>query len=664
MLALKRAWQSAAADSATIGLLEAHGTGTPQGDRVELTTIGQFFGDSLPLRPVLGSVKSMIGHAMPAAGAASLIKTALAMHHRFLPPTLNCEEPHPLLAETGFRILGESEPWETNQRPLRAAVNAFGFGGINAHAVLEAVDSPAPARISPVPTAPFPDVRLIAGDDALSLTRALTAGHGGVPNGHQRLALENPTPERVELALKIVKRGKAWRGRNGVWYSPDGAITRGGRIAFLYPGVDGQFDPRIDDIADHFNCELPPFHDARDNLVGVSTGIIAVGRWLTHLLQDIGVKPDAVGGHSIGEWTAMIAAGISAGEESDRFIEQMVPSLEVELPGVAFAAAGCGVEMARDAIAGLERIAVSHDNCPHQIILCGADASIGEAVQRLRARGVLTEVLPFRSGFHSPLFEDYVAPLWSNFEHVELRAPALPIWSATTVSPYPQDPVKIAQLFIDHLIRPVRFRELTERLYADGFRFFVQLGMGRLVGFIDDTLKTRDHAAVAAVAAVDLGVPGMQQLRRLASGLWCEGYDLSLEKLGLRCDPGLRPGAQSTGGIRLPLAAPLVTLTRQPDSEGMLPNLPLPASQVDASALASDPVLREFAQVQSDIVAVSAEVMDVWQRHAQARKSPTVLRRRHLIRTRRYGLDEMPELIDHCFVPVPEGWPVLQDRFP
>ncbi|MGH8443702.1 MAG: polyketide synthase, partial [Solimonas sp.] len=113
-IALEKAWSQAPFEREQIGLLEAHGTGTPTGDSIELQTVAEFFGphDGPAARPVIGSVKSMIGHAMPASGMASLIKTALAIHHGVLPPTLHCEQPHPRLAQTRFRTVARSESWD------------------------------------------------------------------------------------------------------------------------------------------------------------------------------------------------------------------------------------------------------------------------------------------------------------------------------------------------------------------------------------------------------------------------------------------------------------------------------------------------------------------------------------------------------------------------
>ncbi|OEV07541.1 beta-ketoacyl synthase, partial [Streptomyces nanshensis] len=170
--AVRQAWEAAGLDPlapGAIGLLEAHGTATPAGDEAELTTLAEVFGSGSGAgtgadtgadagaggtagtgtdtrtgtdadRPaVIGSVKSMIGHTMPAAGIAGLIKAALAVHHGVLPPTLHCDDPHPALARTRFAPLAEARPWAEPEGggPRRAGVNAFGFGGINAHVVLE-----------------------------------------------------------------------------------------------------------------------------------------------------------------------------------------------------------------------------------------------------------------------------------------------------------------------------------------------------------------------------------------------------------------------------------------------------------------------------------------------------------------------------------------------
>ena len=149
VLALQRAYQSSGVDPTTVDLVEAHGTGIPLGDQTEISALSQVFGKRGQRLPhtALGSVKSMISHCIPAAGAAAIIKTALALHHKVLPPTL-CDEVNPQLniESTPFYINTESRPWihASKDHPRRAGVNAFGFGGINSHAILEEYTGPAP----------------------------------------------------------------------------------------------------------------------------------------------------------------------------------------------------------------------------------------------------------------------------------------------------------------------------------------------------------------------------------------------------------------------------------------------------------------------------------------------------------------------------------------
>lgn len=145
ILAVERAYADAGLDRDSIGYLEAHGTGTDAGDAAETQTIKTCFGSSKtpPTARAMGSVKSMIGHTMPAAGMASIIRVAMALSNKILPPSLHCEQPREDLSNSVFYINTRTRPWvaASTHGPRRAAINAFGFGGINAHVVLEETPS-------------------------------------------------------------------------------------------------------------------------------------------------------------------------------------------------------------------------------------------------------------------------------------------------------------------------------------------------------------------------------------------------------------------------------------------------------------------------------------------------------------------------------------------
>ncbi|MFF7241016.1 beta-ketoacyl synthase N-terminal-like domain-containing protein [Streptomyces collinus] len=545
--AVRQAWRAAGLDPAepgSLGLLEAHGTATPAGDTAELTTLADVFGPATAEdgdRPVLGSVKSMIGHTMPAAGVAGLVKAVLALHHATLLPTLHCDDPHPALAATRFRTLTRARPWETGPaRPVRrAAVNAFGFGGINAHVVLEEAPGPRPApRRARTRTAEPERVLLLAADgqdglaalldrdDHTVLAAGLAPERPHPDAGPVRLGVVDPTDKRLALVRRAVGRGRAWQGRNDVWFRPAPLLGPGrGGLAFVFPGLESDFTPRADDVADHFG--LPPLTradtDVRVGDVGRhGFGVVGVGRLLDAALRRMGVVPDAVAGHSVGEWTAMAAAGLYADAEVDAFMAGFDPDA-VSVPGLAFAAVGASASRVSDALADAwtgTGIVLSHDNAPHQSMVCGPDEAVQRFARSFRAQGVLCQVLPFRSGFHTPMLQPYLAPIEEAAGRFRLHPPTVPVWSGTTAAPFPSDETAVRELFVRHLLEPVRFRELTEALYAAGHRAFVQAGPGQLASLVDDTLGDRDHLAVAANSPHRTG---MAQLRRVATALWTAG---------------------------------------------------------------------------------------------------------------------------------------------
>jgi len=696
MQALDHAWRAARVDPATVGLVEAHGTGTAVGDATELETLGRFFGTpGEGARAGLGSVKSMIGHAMPAAGAASLIKTALALWHRTLPPTLHCEEPLAGVERTRFRLITRAEPWEsppaagtpggtaTGTSPLRrAGVNAFGFGGINAHVVLEESgataasarraagrprssrdgDRRADERAHLTTAGPDPERMLIvAAADSAGLLAALALPEPSRGAGPARLAIIDPTPERIARARAVIERGRPWRGREDIWFAPRGLAADGGQLAFLFPGVEAAFEPRVEDVAAQFGLPVPDHLKPR-TLEETGYGIVGVSRLLHRVLGELNVHPVAIGGHSIGEWSGMIASGMIPPDQVDAFVASLSPG-SLEVPGVVFAAVGCGATEASPALVDLPEIGVSHDNCPHQAILCGREDSIDAALRRIQARGVFCQKLSFKSGYHSPLFEGYLDTYRGHLARMPLSKPAVPLWSATTCAPYPADADQIRALAIEHLIRPVRFRGLCEALYDTGVRIFVEVGAGNtLTGFLGDTLRGRPHLGVASNVRLR---SGLAQLRRLACALYVEGVDVALDHLAAAPEAQTSAAAAGAGRplIALALGAPLVPLATplpRHDPGAVFQPSPLPPSSSPSAHL----VLAELEAMLRDTAAAGQDVVRAWQAPPapppQTPPPPMPEQREPLI----FSIDAFPALLDHCFYRQPLAWPSLADRYP
>jgi len=713
--AVRQAWQAAGLDPAlpdSIGLLEAHGTATPAGDSAELATLAEVFGDTGTShgQAVIGSVKSMIGHTMPAAGVAGLVKAALAVHHGMLLPTLHCDDPHPALAATRFRPLEQAAPWETTpEQPVRrAAVNAFGFGGINAHVVLEeapgaraarsaavVVDEPertnTPARTASV--AEPERVLMLAADSPEALaalldaddSTLLAADNTRVTSGRSRLGIVAPDAKRLALARRTVAKGRAWQGRSDVWFTPSPLIGPGaGKLAFVFPGLEGDFTPRVDDVAAHFGLrENRSSTPAQVGDVGRhGFDVVGVGRLLDAALRKMGVVPDAVAGHSVGEWTAMTAAGVYSPDEVSDFMEAFDPD-SVTVPGLAFGAIGAPAERVLSALADEwpdAGIVLSHDNAPGQSMVCGPDKAVDEFVRSFRAQGVLSQVLPFQSGFHTPMLKPYLAPIEEATNRFRLHPPTVPLWSGTTASPYPSDEKAVRELFIRHLLEPVRFRQLVEAMYTAGHRTFVQVGTGQLGSLIDATLSGRDHLVVAANSPHR---SGLAQLRRVAVALWSAGATVDPMTLAPQ-KPALR---RERPPVRLDMDGALVSLD-SPTLVKLRAELRTPAAATTPTLAALSPLdaLTDRFPAAAELHALMRETADTAaqlisagsRRNAPIATAPAPAPRvsapvpppqlptppREWQTTVHVSPESMPYLMDHCFFPQRPNWPDVADRWP
>jgi acyl transferase domain-containing protein len=728
--AIRAAWAAAGLDPAAPGaldLLEAHGTATPTGDLAELTALSRVFGPPASAgepKIGIGTVKSMIGHAMPAAGIAGLIKTAFAVHEGVLPPTLHVDEPSPALAETRFAPVTEAREWDKGGRPVRrAAVSAFGFGGINAHVVLESAASARPAgrgrHAAATPRGGEPAasggnetvLRLagsspaalaagLAAPDAVLLARADSASKTTEPHfaaGPCRLAIVAPDERRLALARKIVERGAPWRGRSDIWFSPQPLLRDPGQVAFLYPGFEPGSEPRADGVAAALGLPEPRLHacapgevESGDDAVRHATGIIAVGRLHTAALGKLGVSPGVLAGHSLGEWTAMVTAGIYP--DIDQFLASVQPGL-VELPDVVYLALGASAARALALIGDLPGTVLTHDNCPRQSVVCGPAEQITTAAQRAREAGLLAQAMPFRTGFHSPALGPHVTPIRQAQESLTVRAPQVPVWSATTIAPFPDAPDEIRALVLRHLVEPVRFRQLIERLHDSGIRAFVQIGPGSLTGFTDDTLAGRDYLTVATATPKR---DGLAQLRRAAAALWAEGLSPRFEPLTAPApaSPAAEPepaarradgaAAELAGAVPLRLGAPLVRLTGAVgplwDAGALAGAFPPAAGRPALAEL--NALLSETAAAAESVIAALARPVTVPGPPADNPPLPALTPQAvpaspaaapppdpsgapgEIRAEREFSLRTMPEIIDHCMVPQPHGWHDDTDRFP
>lgn len=634
--AIQQAWENAGLPAKDIGYIEAHGTGTPLGDQTELETLSQFFGNDQGMpRAGIGTVKSNIGHAMPASGIAGIIKTALALYHGIIPPTLHCDEPVSQLGESRFDAVKNPVNWAASGLPKIAGVNAFGFGGINAHVVLagyskadtvnngvvnQGLDHEDPVqnnqRNQQIPPQQKDElfrqkdeVLLLARHTHEELLLALTAKDKEPGAGKYRIAVFNPTAERITKARKIAVKNLPWRNKQDIWYSNEPLLSGGGKIAFVFPGMDGLTGMPADDVAAYFNI-VQKQHTQTAGLLNEAYKLLDKSSILDAALKELGIWPAMNAGHSLGEWLAAKSSAL-AEETSVAKLLQLLDPETFNLKDSRFIAVGCGITQINALIAGIKDLYLSNDNCPQQVILCGSHEAIEELIPVLKAKQIFHHVLPFQSGFHSPFIADKLELLLEGMREMEFRKTQIPLWSATTLDLYPEDFEQIRQLCADHLIKPVRFRELIEKLYQqEGASVFIQVGSGGLTGFIDDTLKRKNYSAVAANVPIRSAIA---QLQRVLAALFVEGQENGMDFMGY----SKKENAYQKG-IKLELGSPLVS---QLNSLKELAVQPEKKKQEVVFQDLENPLFKVFQQNVEEMISVQSAMFELFQQHTEQYQS-------------------------------------------
>ncbi len=604
---IRRAYRASGVDPAHVALIEGHGLGLPVADRAELRALGATFPAIPSGRRALGAVSAQIGHAMPAAGMAGLIKVALALHHRVIPPTLYADNPHPALlrAESPVHLNGRTRPWVhgATDHPRTAGVNAFGFAGINAHAVLQADPSSdaltAPGAMTTWDTEAFclsgldrADLADRAGrlveqlethpetnlkDLAFTLTTAAFD-----PSGRVRLGVvAKSVADLVDRLTGVIPRlldpnCRSIRDTRGTYFWDRGADLTPPRVAFLFPGEGSQYPGMLGDLAPHFP-EVRAMLDTADRIARktgskatdpaapwpseilfgrggdneqlwsaeVAVNVVLSAEWaLYQILRRLALRPDAVVGHSSGEFLALAAAGVL---EVDQTYEDGLAALashfgRLETAGtlptarlVAVATDRSKVEAAIAESGQVGVVEIAMDNCPHQVIVAGDPASVDLVVARLRERGTLCEVLPFARAYHTPGFAPGVEPIRAFYDSVPMHPPEVALYSCVDGQRMPTDPAAIRALAVEQWTRCVAFRPAIEAMHAAGARVFVDVGArGNLAGFVEDTLRGRPAFAIAT------NLPrrsGMTQLNHLVASLFARGVDVDPTHLYARRRP-------------------------------------------------------------------------------------------------------------------------------
>ncbi|MFD5049124.1 type I polyketide synthase, partial [Streptomyces sp. NPDC058382] len=542
---IRAALENARLTPADVDVVEAHGTGTTLGDPIEAQALLATYGQDRehPLR--LGSVKSNIGHTMAASGAAGVIKMIMAVRHGQMPRSLHVGEPSLDVDWTSgaVELLGEPAAWPETGRARRAAVSSFGVSGTNAHVIIEQ----APADTASVPdedtdtTPPAVIPWVLSGRSAAALAgqrdrllahigrnpglRPVDIGHslaaGRSAFEYRSVLLADPSGTTAPEDIPEIAAGVADEGLLAVLFSGQGSqrLGMGRELHARFPVFAAAFDATADALAPHTGRPLRDIvwgsdPEPLDETRWTQPALFAVEVALYRLVESLGVTPDFVGGHSIGEIAAAHVAGVLSLEDACRLVAARA-SLMAALPTGGVMAA---VQATEDEVTPLlnGRVSVAAVNGPRSVVISGDESAVQDIAAHFEAQERRTRRLRVSHAFHSPLMEPMLAEFRAVAEGLTYTEPRIPVVSNVTGRIADVTDLCSADYWVRHVREAVRFADGVATLTGRGVTTLLELGPdGVLSAMAQDSLpeqvvavpllrkdRPEELAAVTALAHV------------------------------------------------------------------------------------------------------------------------------------------------------------------
>ncbi|MBM7845681.1 non-ribosomal peptide synthetase/type I polyketide synthase [Herpetosiphon giganteus] len=566
--ALRQAYAEAQIDPASVSYIEAHGTGTAIGDPTEARSLAQIFPPASNAAPrFIGSVKTNLGHLLNAAGIPALIKVILMLQQRQIPPSLHYTTPnHRLeLEPAGMAINTTLQVWQGPQ-PLRAGVNSFGFGGTNAHIILE---EPPPAPVAESSEATLQLIPISAcNEQALCQLAAGLAERIQVDQSlcladlyfslaerevfAQRAAIISADLAAVATSLENYAAGVA---EPRLLVGP--LVTKRRKVVLMFAGQGAQY-PQQGALLYQREAVFKATFDAASAQLGLIKGrtllewcfaaevknaeladtevtqplLVAFEVALARLVLSWGLKPDAVVGHSVGELAAACIAGVLSFEAVlglARARGQLMASLaEPGMMAAVFAPEALVAALVAQQIAPLS---IAAYNTPNQVVISGTSSAVKRTLEQLERDGVHAIIVNQSMAYHSSLTQPAVQAIAEAARALEPANPAIPLLSTVSVE-WMRGPAKLdADYWAAQVVEPVRFAPALERLIAEGFDSFIEIGPGSTLAAFARQMLANHEPDWSVEALLHRGEDDYATIRNAIGRLWVHGVDFNLPAL-------------------------------------------------------------------------------------------------------------------------------------
>jgi acyl transferase domain-containing protein/acyl carrier protein len=554
----------------SISYVETHGTGTTFGDPIEITALTEGYEGGMLMKQghcAIGSVKTNIGHLNTAAGVASIIKTALALNHKLLPPSLHFEEPNPEIdfEHSPFYVNTKLKHWENNGTPLRAGVSSFGLGGTNVHMILEEA----------------PVVEPVVFDRPWHLLVLSARTETALNKVTERLLVylkNNPETNLSNVAYTLQIGRKAFAHRKilvcrdrddaisllensdskRVLISSDNCQFGTKSVVFMFPGagshyVNMGFDlyenesvyrETVDQCADFLKPILES--DLRDVLYPKTNGLdedakgssepftglpaLFVTEYaLAKLWQSWGIEPAAMIGHSLGEYVAAVLAGVFSLEDALSIVAKRGELMEEVPKGGMLAILSPEEEI--KALMG-ERLSIGAVNGPSLCMVSGPMEDVDELQKTLKKKKIAYRRLSAEIAGHSSMVEPIIDRFRGFVSAVKLNAPKIPFLSNVSGTWITDEEATDPNYWASHIRNTVRFSEGLEELLRDSGNILLEVGPGRGLNTLArrHPLSTHEHHILSSMRDARQTDPDVAVITRALGSLWLSGLKVDWSK--------------------------------------------------------------------------------------------------------------------------------------